>query len=48
MSEITGMMISFTKEDTIALKAPPMMMPTARSITFPLEINALNSFIIAL
>ena len=30
-------------EVTIAENAPPIITPTARSITFPLEINSLNS-----
>ncbi len=36
-------MMSFTTELTIFPKAPPMMMPTARSTTFPLTANSLNS-----
>jgi hypothetical protein len=40
-----GMMISFTREVTIAPKATPIMIPMARSITFPRIANALNSAI---
>src|SRR5437016_7855946 len=39
-----GMMMSPTSELTIAPKAAPMMMPTARSITLPFMANARNSF----
>ena len=42
---ITGMIISFTREFTIDWNAPPIITPTARSITFPLAINSLNSAI---
>jgi hypothetical protein len=38
-----------TTEFTIVLKAPPMITPTARSITFPFEmksLKSLNSFFI--
>ncbi len=38
-----GMMISFTSDDTILPNAPPMMTPTAMSITLPLRANSLNS-----
>src|SRR5262245_28694185 len=37
------MMTSPTSESTILPKAPPMMTPTARSITLPLTANSLNS-----
>ena len=40
---ITGEIMSFTNESTIALKAPPMITPTARSITLPRAMNFLNS-----
>ena len=40
-----GITMSFTKESTILPKAPPIMTPTARSITLPLTAKALNSFI---
>ena len=33
-----------TKELTILLKAEPIMTPTAISITFPFDMNSLNSF----
>ena len=39
-----GIIISLTKDVTIELKAPPITTPTAKSSTFPLEINSLNSF----
>lgn len=39
-----GVNTSATSDDTIAVKAEPMIMPTARSRTLPLEINSLNSF----
>lgn len=42
---IAGMTISFTREVTIAVKALPMITPTARSMTLPREINFLNSAI---
>src|ERR1700688_3682927 len=38
-----GMMISPTSELTIAPKATPMMMPTARSTTLPFIANSRNS-----
>jgi hypothetical protein len=38
-----GMMTSPTSESTILPKAPPMITPTARSITLPLTANSLNS-----
>lgn len=37
------MTTSFTREVTIEVKAPPMIMPTARSITEPRLMNSLNS-----
>ena len=40
-----GLMISFTRESAMALKAPPTMTPTAMSITFPRAMNCLNSAI---
>ena len=46
--EISGMMMSLTKELTMPVKAAPMIMPTARSMTFPLEMNSLNFFILYL
>ncbi|CKG22296.1 Uncharacterised protein [Streptococcus pneumoniae] len=39
-----GVMISFTKELTILPNAAPITTPTAKSITFPLKANFLNSF----
>ena len=36
----------FTRELTILEKAPPTITPTAKSKTFPLLINSLNSLII--
>ena len=33
-----------TNDFTIAVKAAPMITPTARSITFPRAMNSLNSF----
>ena len=44
--EMTGMTTSLTRELTIEVKAPPMMIPTARSITEPLLMNSLNSLMI--
>ena len=38
-----GIIISSTSEVTILPKAAPIITPTARSITFPLEIKSLNS-----
>src|SRR5208337_4167364 len=38
-----GMMILSTSDLTILPKAAPMITPIARSITFPLKANALNS-----
>jgi hypothetical protein len=40
---IGGIRMSFTSDDTILPKAPPMITPTAMSITFPLRANSLNS-----
>ena len=40
-----GLIKFFTKDCTIAVKAAPMITPTAMSITFPREINSLNSLI---
>ena len=45
ITPIIGIMISSTKEFTILVNAPPITTATARSITLPLEINSLNSFI---
>src|SRR5258708_33022212 len=39
-----GMMMSPTSEVTIAPKAAPMMIPTARSTTLPFIANSRNSF----
>src|SRR5207247_965379 len=39
-----GMMMSPTSEVTMAPKAAPMMMPTARSTTLPFIANSRNSF----
>ena len=39
----SGMMRSPTTESTILPKAPPMITPTARSMTFPFIANSLNS-----
>jgi hypothetical protein len=38
-----GMIRSPTTESTILPKAPPMITPTARSMTLPLMANSLNS-----
>src|SRR5580698_8000530 len=40
---MSGMMMSLTKELTIAPQAAPMMTPTARSTTLPRMANFLNS-----
>src|SRR5699024_5421597 len=40
---MTGMTTSLTRELTMAVNAPPMMTPTARSMTLPREMNCLNS-----
>ena len=37
--------MSSTSDFTIVLNAFPIIKPTAKSKTFPLEINVLNSFI---
>ena len=37
-------MMSLTSEVTILPKAPPMMIPTAMSITLPLRAKSLNSW----
>ena len=42
---VGGISTSFTKDDTILPNAPPMMIPTAMSITLPRIAKALNSFI---
>ena len=39
----TGMMISLTRELTMAVKAPPTATPTARSTTEPRLMNSMNS-----
>ena len=44
---IGGMMTSSTSDFTMVPKAPPMMMPTARSTTLPRIANSLNSLSIA-
>ena len=43
MRPTTGMIRSLTSESTILAKAAPMITPTARSTTFPLDANSLNS-----
>ena len=43
MRPMGGMMMSLTSEVTILPKAPPMMIPTAISMTLPLRANSLNS-----
>ena len=40
---ISGEIMSATSEETILPNAPPMMIPTAMSMTFPRKANALNS-----
>ena len=40
---INGINMSFTSDVTIALKALPIITPTAKSSTLPLEIKVLNS-----
>src|SRR5690348_5728502 len=40
---MAGMMRSFTMDETIFPNAPPIITPTARSITLPRMANALNS-----
>lgn len=44
IAAIKGVIKSVTKEDTIVPKAAPTTTPTARSTTFPLNKNCLNSF----
>ena len=46
MAPISGLMRSLTRLLTIAVKAAPMMMPTARSITLPRAMKSRNSLII--
>ena len=41
--EIAGVTIFVTRLLTIPEKAPPIITPTARSITLPFEIKSLNS-----
>ncbi len=43
-----GMIMSFTSELAIELKALPMMMPTAISMTLPRTANSLNSLMMRL
>ena len=43
MQLIIGLIMLSVKEVTIEEKAPPIITPTARFSTFPLEINSLNS-----
>ena len=43
---IAGVITSSTRDFTIPPKAPPMMTPTAKSITLPFAIKSLNSEII--
>jgi hypothetical protein len=43
-SPMGGMMTSLTSDVTIFPNAPPMMMPTAISTTFPRSANFRNSF----
>ena len=45
MSWMTGVMISLQSEVTIAPNAPPMITPTAKSMTLPRLMNSLNSAI---
>ena len=45
ISPITGPMISSTTDVTIAVNAPPIIIPTAILITSPFAINSLNSLI---
>ena len=44
-SPITGEIMSFTRDVTIAVNAAPTTIPMAISITFPCIANSLNSFI---
>src|SRR3989344_9181055 len=48
IAAINGVIRSFTKELTTAVKAAPIMTPTARSTTFPRSIKFLNPLIIFL
>jgi hypothetical protein len=41
---MSGVRRFFTNEDTTVPNATPMMMPTARSTTFPRRMNVLKSF----
>ena len=41
--EMSGLMMLSVSEVTMAVKAPPMMTATARSMTLPLLMNSLNS-----
>ena len=43
MTLMSGLMMSFVSDVTIAVKAPPMMTPTAMSITLPRLMNSSNS-----
>lgn len=40
---VTGIMMSSTRDLTMAVKAPPTATPMARSMTLPRLINSLNS-----
>lgn len=44
MADTSGVSKSDTKADTTVPKAAPMTTPTAKSTTFPLSKNCLNSF----
>ena len=44
ITPMIGMMMSLTRESTIRPKAPPMITPTARSMTLPRAMNSWNSF----
>src|SRR3989338_3361008 len=48
IAAINGVIMSFTKELTTAVKAAPIMTPTARSTTLPRSIKSLNPLIIFL
>src|SRR3990167_6362504 len=48
IAAINGVIMSFTKELTTAVKAAPIMTPTARSTTLPRRIKFLNPLIIFL
>ncbi len=41
---VIGMMMSSTKDLTMAVKAPPTATPMAKSTTLPRLMNSLNSF----